>query len=96
MTKASIQPATKMKLEGMGVATGMSFPDALGSVSLLGKNASPLLLVADNSKTNKTVTQANIKDLIQPNTGSMTKAYIFGGTGTVSAQIGNWLNEAVQ
>lgn len=96
MSKAAFQPAVKMKMEGMGVATGSSFPDALGSISLLGKNKSPLLLVADNSKTNRTITQENINKLIKPKTGSMTKAYIFGGASTVSLQIGGWLNDVVE
>ena len=92
--EALIQPEAEMTIEGMGVATGTGFPDALGSVSLLGKTYSPLLLVADNSKANREATLANIEELITPYTSDMTKGYIFGGTGTVSSQIENWLNEA--
>jgi hypothetical protein len=65
-------------------------------VSLLGKTHSPLLLVADNSKANRAATKANIDELITPNADSMTKGYIFGGTGTVSSQIETWLNAAIR
>ncbi len=94
--KAEIQPEAVMTAEGTGVATGANFPDALGSVSLLGKTHSPLLLAADNSKANKAATQGNIEELIVPNKGNMTKGFIFGGTGTVSKQIEEWLNDAVK
>ncbi len=96
MPEAVIQPEVLMTLNGMGVATGAGFPDALGSVSLLGKTASPLLLVSDSNKTNRELTKANISELIAPNSSTMTKGYIFGGTGTVSKQIEGWLNEAVK
>ena len=85
-----------MKIQKMGVATGASFPDALGSVSLLGKMHSPLLLAADNSNNNKKATQKNIEELIKPNAEYMNMAFIFGGTGTVSEQIEKWLNDAVK
>ena len=94
--KAEIQPEVEMTNVGMGVATGASFPDALGAVSLLGKNGSVLLLAADNSAKNTEATQASIDELIKPFVKDMQKGYIFGGTGTVSEQIEEWLNEAVQ
>ena len=87
MPEAPIQPEAEMTIEGMGIATGTAFPDALGAASLLGKIASPLLLVADNNKNNTAATQANINELIAPYAADMTKGYIFGGTGAVSAQI---------
>ena len=90
---AAISPEVEMRLDGMGVATGTNFADALGSVSLLGKSRSPLLLVVDNSKKNIAQTQANIEELIAPNAKkNMNQGYIFGGTGAVSAQIEDWLN----
>ncbi len=94
LKEAVIQPEAEMTIEGMGVATGTGFPDALGSVSLLGRTHSPLLLVADNSKANREATLSNIEELITPYACDMSKGYIFGGAGTVSPQIENWLNEA--
>jgi hypothetical protein len=94
--EAPFQPDVEMHIDGMGIATGTGFADALGATSLLGKIASPLLLVADNNKNNKAATQANIDELVAPFARDMTKGYIFGGTGAVSAQIEGWLNEAVQ
>ena len=41
-TDATIQPAVQMKSEGMGIATGQNFADALASVNLLGKTKSVL------------------------------------------------------
>ena len=93
---AAFQPAVSMTLEGLGTATGSKFADALGAVSLLGKTASPLLLVSDSNKTNKSATQANIKAIVKPGASSMTKGYIFGGKGAVSLQIEGWLNNAVK
>ena len=95
-TSAAFQPAVSMSLEGLGAATGSKFADALGAVTLLGKTASPLLLVSDSNNTNKTATQANIKAIVKPGASSMTKGYIFGGKGAVSLQIEGWLNEAVK
>ena len=95
-TDAPFQPEVEMHADGMGVATGTNFADALGATSLLGKIASPLLLVADNNKTNREQTQANINELVAPFTKDMTKGYIFGGKGAVSLQIEEWLNEAVE
>ena len=94
--EADIQPDVEMTNVGMGVATGASFPDALGSVSLLGKTGSVLLLVADNNKTNTAATKTNIEELIAPFVKDMTKGYIFGGTGTVSEQIKEWLNAVIK
>ena len=95
-TDAPFQPEVEMHAEGMGVATGTNFADALGAVSLLGKTSSVMLLVADNNQTNKDQTQVNIEELVKPNVKTMTKGYIFGGKGAVSLQIEEWLNEAVE
>ena len=38
---APFQPQVKMSPEGMGIATGLGFADALGAVSLLGETLSP-------------------------------------------------------
>ena len=90
-TEATIQPAVKMKSEGMGVAVGENFPDALASANLLGKTRSVLLLVKNVEATD----QPNIDELIAPYTDKMTKGYIFGGTGAVTAATEALLNAAV-
>ncbi len=43
MPEEAFQPEVTMTIEGMGIADGRNYPDALGSVSLLGRTASPLL-----------------------------------------------------
>ena len=95
-TDAAFQPSVTMTIEGMGVAAGGKFPDALGSVSLLGKTHSPLLLVSDSNSTNKGILKANIEELIKPYVKTMKRGYIFGGKGSVSAEIETLLNEAVK
>ena len=95
-TDAAVQPEVAMTYEGMGVATGTNFADALGAVSLLGRTSSVMLLVADNNANNTAATQANIENMVKPYTRRMTKGYIFGGRGAVSEQIEGWLNDAVE
>ena len=95
-TEAAFQPSVTMTIEGMGVATGANFPDALGAVSLLGKTHSPLLLVSDSNRANREILKANIEELIKPNVKTMKKGFIFGGTGIVSTDIQDQLNQAVE
>ncbi len=95
-TAAAFQPDVKLSVNAMGVATGGNYADALTCVDVLGRTKGVLLLVADNSKTNKAATIANIAEIIEANKMLMRKAYIFGGTGSVSEQIERWLNEAVK
>ena len=95
-SSAAFQPEIRMRSEGMGTATGSNFADALGSVSLLGRYGSPILLVSDSNSTNRTATQNNITNLVKPKTYAMMRGYVFGGTGVVSEQIKNWLDQAVE
>ena len=91
LSDAVFQPAIELNIDGIGAATGMNFADALASVSLLGKNGSPLLLVPES----RTATIESIVDeLIRPNAALITKGYIFGGTGAVSEEIERFLQEA--
>ena len=89
---AEIQPAVQMTNVGMGVATGENFADALGSVALLGKNASVLLL-ASNAKI--PALKDSIAEFIEPYAAEMGKGYIFGGTTAISEEIEALLNEGV-
>ncbi|MBR5340057.1 MAG: BspA family leucine-rich repeat surface protein [Lachnospiraceae bacterium] len=89
---AAIQPAVQMTNAGMGVATGENFADALGSVALLGKNSSVLLL-ASNAKI--PALKDSIAEFIEPYAAEMGKGYIFGGTLAVSEEIEALLNEGV-
>lgn len=92
--KAAFQPSLKLTNEGMGVATGENFADALASVSLLGKTKSVLLLV--NSDPKNATTKANVDALIKPYAKEMSKGYIFGGELAVKKEIEDLLNEAVK
>ena len=92
--KAAFQPSLKLTNEGMGVATGENFADALASVSLLGKTKSVLLLV--NTDPKNATTKANVDALIKPYAKEMSKGYIFGGELAVKKEIEDLLNEAVK
>jgi putative cell wall-binding protein len=91
---APIQPSIRMTNSGMGVASGENFPDALASVSLLGKTRSVLMLVS-NTKSRATI-QKNIDELIKPYAKEMGKGYIFGGTGALTQEIEDLLNAAIK
>jgi putative cell wall-binding protein len=63
----------------LGLATGLSFPDALSGGALLGHAGVPLVLVSSNSVPAPVATYlASVK-------ATVTKAYLFGGATTVSA-----------
>ncbi len=97
--EAAFQPDVLLTVNNMGVAKGnglSAYADALTCVDVLGTKGGALLLVADDSKKNKETTMANIAEIIEANKILMRKAYIFGGNGSVSAQIEGWLNEAVK
>jgi putative cell wall-binding protein len=62
----------------VGVATGLSFPDALSGGALLGHLGVPLVLVSSASVPSPAATYfAGVK-------ATVTKAYLFGGPNTVS------------
>ena len=84
-----------MTMNGMGVASGMDFPDALGSVSLLGKTKSVLLLTL-NPAVARPIVEGLIDELIVPNASGMKKGYIFGGSAAVDPGIETLLNKAVE
>ena len=91
---AEVQPEVEMTLDGMGVATGMDFSDSLGSVSLLGKNHSVLLLTMNIKSGVSPLIKGIVDDIIVPNASQMTKGYIFGGTGAVNRAIEELLTRA--
>ncbi|MBR3437010.1 MAG: BspA family leucine-rich repeat surface protein [Lachnospiraceae bacterium] len=94
-TDAEFQPEVLMTMNGMGVASGMDFPDALGSVSLLGKTKSVLLLTL-NPAVARPIVEGLIDELIVPNASGMKKGYIFGGSAAVDPGIETLLNKAVE
>ena len=91
---AAFQPAVKMSPEGMGVATGTNYADALSATSLLGKNHSVLMLVS-NKKNTLTKIRDIVTELVMPGVREMTKGYIFGGRGSVNEEIEQILRDAV-
>ncbi len=84
-------PATPLKLDGMAVASGANFPDALAGVDLLQKNVSPLLLVDESEST-----YANIRNVINKNKDSIRNAYILGGNAAISQNLQTMLEDATK
>ncbi len=94
LTDAIFQPSVEMSLDGIGVATGSVFADALSAVSLLGKTHSVLMLIGNGQGVRPKILEI-IDELITPNVKNMKKGYIFGGTAAVNEEIEALLNEAV-
>jgi YVTN family beta-propeller protein len=70
----------------VGVATGLSFPDALSAGALLGHVAAPLLLVGTTSVPGSVTTYlAGVK-------GTVTTGYVIGGPNTVSQSVADAIN----
>jgi putative cell wall-binding protein len=73
----------------VGVATGLSFPDALSGGALLGHVGAPLVLVSATSMPGSVTSYlASVKTTV-------TKGYLFGGTSTVSADVEDAVNIAL-
>lgn len=66
-----------MTCDGIGVASGDSYYDALAGAALCGKNGSTLVLVSDSN-------HEAIRDYIVPNDDSIETGYVFGGNAAVS------------
>lgn len=66
-----------MQVDGMGIATGESYYDALAGAALCGKNNAALVLVADNNRT-------TVDSFIGSYAPNVSTAYVFGGPAAVS------------
>lgn len=66
---------------GVGIATGENFPDALSGGAMLGRIRSVMLLTLPTSL--PTIT----RDTLQGNAGAIDALFIFGGTGAVSSSV---------
>jgi len=87
----SIDVATKFfsAPTGVGIATGLSFPDALSAGALLGHVTAPLLLVATSSVPGSVTTYlAAVK-------GTVTTGYLIGGPNTVNQSVADAINLAL-
>ncbi|HWF41049.1 MAG TPA: cell wall-binding repeat-containing protein, partial [Acidothermaceae bacterium] len=71
---------------GVGVATGLSFPDALSAGALLGHVTAPLVLVSTSSVPGSVTTYlAAVK-------GTITTGYLIGGPNTVNQSVADAIN----
>ena len=87
----SIDVATKFfsAPSQVGIATGLSFPDALSAGALLGHVTAPLLLVATSSVPGSVTTYlAAVK-------GTVTTGYLIGGPNTVNQSVADAINLAL-
>ncbi len=96
MTSAAFQPAagTVLSYDGMGVAMGDSYPDALVSSCLLGRTKSVLMTVPSTATAADTATQGRIESVVGSHKIDINQGYIFGSTRSVPQIVEDWLNEA--
>ncbi|MGH3260591.1 MAG: cell wall-binding repeat-containing protein, partial [Trebonia sp.] len=73
----------------IGLATGLAFPDALAGGTLLGDDHAPLILVASDS------VPSSVTGYLTSVKASVTRAFLFGGTNTVSAATESAINVAL-
>lgn len=76
--------------DGLGLATGADFPDALSGGAMLGDNDSVMLL------TRPDVLSEEAESKLIANKGSIRVFHIFGGTGAVSASVESAANAALR
>ena len=92
---AAVQPEVLLSWDGMAVASGKNFPDALASVSLLGRTGSVLLLVPPTADSTDTVTLQRLHAAAKASGGFVETAYVLGGMGAVPAVVEEWLEAAL-
>jgi len=79
-----------MRWDGVGLATGMSFPDALSGGAMLGRGDSVMLLTRPDSLSD----EARLK--LIANKASVQTLHIFGGVGAVSSSVESAARAALQ
>lgn len=79
-----------LRWDGVGIATGENFPDALAAGAMLGAFDSVMLLT-----TSATLHPA-ASDALTDNADSINTAYIIGGTGAVSTAVENAVRNIVE
>ncbi len=72
-----------LTFDGVGIATGMNFPDALGAGPALGEMGTVLLLAKPAGLPSSTRT------VLQANRDSISKVHFFGGTGAIPTSVRN-------
>ena len=77
-----------MSLEGVAVAYGGNFPDALAGAVLCGRNNSVLILADDDNV-------GYAKDLFAENKESIHYGYVLGDTPSISEYVFNTLSQAL-
>ena len=89
-SEAAFQPEEVFSLSHIGFASGMDFADAVTSANLLGIMKSPVLLVGEY-----TVSVEVLFDVLAGHEDEVQTAYIFGGSGAVSEDLGARIADAV-
>lgn len=80
-----------LSLDGLAVATGESFMDALASVNVTNAHGSALLLAYDNNEA-----QDLFDDVVSPESMNINEAFVMGSASAVSATVYNWLATALE
>ena len=75
-----------MSYDGMIIADGTNFPDALVASALCGQNGSVMLLAAKTAEGSSV-----LKNIIETNAGEITNLYIVGGPNSVTEEVRNMI-----
>lgn len=75
-----------LSADGLAVATGANFPDALAGAALCGQKTSVILLVADND-----VAKGHAASFLSTNKNSIAGGYVLGSESVVSAGLHRYL-----
>jgi len=79
-----------MTWNGLGIATGTGFPDALAAGAMLGAHGSPLLLSTPSTLSGETRT------VLRANRAGLYNVYFFGGLGALSQDVRDGVFEAIE
>ncbi len=83
-------PEDCLSFDGVVIASGEKFPDALASVTLTSVRGSVLILANDNDRTKYMAEEVLAKEV-----DSVESAFVLGDTASVSSKVYGWFSEAL-
>lgn len=80
----------QLSYDGLAIASGEKFPDALASVSLTSVRGSALILANDNART-----EYMAKEVLSEEAADINSAFVLGKSDSVSDKVYGWFSEAL-
>lgn len=80
----------QLSYDGLAIASGEKFPDALASVSLTSARGSVLILANDNART-----EYMAKEVLSGEAADINAAFVLGKNDSVSDKVYGWFSEAL-